>query len=236
MTLTNGLAMFPLSLFIVGCGGAIDPGVREDAVTIPPGMISLFDGKSLNGWIPKPANSWDVEDAAMHGLGVARGFIYTSTAGYGDFRLLFSIRHLPTTGGKDHAPCVLIWGSSPALDALGGIQFQPPNGGHWDYRPGHNNGGGSEFKTVAHTKLDNKQWNQCEILAHSATGQARMACCTLVGGMPCTGVEVLDFNDPTAGRQAPIAWQVHNGGLHDEFKDVFVELNPAVDDLISTHW
>jgi hypothetical protein len=47
---------------------------------------------------------------------------------------------------------------------------------------------------------------------------------------------VLEFTDPTAARNGPIAWQVHNAGLHDEFKDVSVELNPAVNDLITTHF
>jgi hypothetical protein len=231
MRLTLGIAF---ALLAAGCGGpqSLDDEPQLEAA----GMTPLFDGKDLNGWIQKPAASWNVTDAAMHSLGVARGFIYTDTSNYGSFRLQFSLRHLPPTHGKDHAPCVLIWGSSPTLDALGGIQFQPPNGGHWDYRPGHNNGGGKEFTQPAHPHFDNSKWNQCEIVANKATGKVRMACCTITGTTPCTGVEVLDFDDPTAARNGPIAWQVHNGGLHDEFKDVSVELNPASDELISTQF
>jgi len=47
-------------------------------------------------------------------------------------------------------------------------------------------------------------------------------------------VEVLTFNDPTAGRPGPIAWQMHNKGLFDEYKDVRIEENPAANKLITT--
>jgi hypothetical protein len=36
-------------------------------------------------------------------------------------------------------------------------------------------------------------------------------------------VEVLDFKEATAGKVGPIAWQMHNGGLFDEYKDVTVD-------------
>lgn len=39
-------------------------------------------------------------------------------------------------------------------------------------------------------------------------------------------VEVFDFNDPTAGKAGPIALQIHNGGLFDEYKDVDIETPP----------
>jgi hypothetical protein len=46
-------------------------------------------------------------------------------------------------------------------------------------------------------------------------------------------VEVLDFRDPTAGKVGPIAWQMHNAGLLDEYKDVTIEPDPKDDDLIA---
>jgi hypothetical protein len=46
-------------------------------------------------------------------------------------------------------------------------------------------------------------------------------------------VEVLDFRDPAAGKVGPIAWQMHNAGLFDEYKDVTIERNPKDDELIS---
>ena len=44
-------------------------------------------------------------------------------------------------------------------------------------------------------------------------------------------VEVLDFKDAAAGKVGPIAWQMHNAGLFDEYKDVMIELDPKDDEL-----
>ena len=46
-------------------------------------------------------------------------------------------------------------------------------------------------------------------------------------------MEVLTFNDPTAGKKGPIAWQMHNPGLFDEYKDVRIEKDPKEDKLIT---
>ena len=37
-----------------------------------------------------------------------------------------------------------------------------------------------------------------------------------------------------AAWSGPIAWQIHNKGLFDEYKDVRIEINPTTDDLITT--
>jgi hypothetical protein len=44
-------------------------------------------------------------------------------------------------------------------------------------------------------------------------------------------VEVLDFKDPAAGKVGPIAWQMHNAGLFDEYKDVTIDIDPTSDQL-----
>ena len=189
--------------------------------------ISLFDGTTLNGWIQVPANSWEVKNGAMASKGVGRGYIYT-VGQYSHYRLMFTLRQV----SGDHQPCVLIFGQypPPSLDALGAIQFQPPNGGHWDYRPGHNNGGGSLFTRPNSTSFSRNQWARVEMLVNAATGRARMAVAQPVG---TRAIENLRFNDITAGRRGPIAWQMHNRGIFDEFKDVTVEINPVVDDLLT---
>ncbi len=46
-------------------------------------------------------------------------------------------------------------------------------------------------------------------------------------------VEVLDFDEPTAGKEGVIAWQIHNRGLFDEYKDITIEVDPAEDGLIT---
>jgi hypothetical protein len=179
-----------------------------------------------------PAGSWTVKDGAMSSLGAGRGVIYTKGE-YENYRLIFTMRHV--SGQPDHAPCVLIFSAAPAagekgLDALGGIQFQPPNGGSWDYRPGKNNGGKGLFTRLVKPGFDSHEWHQVELLVNAKTGAARMAVAQPVG---TTAVEVLQFTDLTAGRKGPIAWQMHNKGLFDEFKDVRIETDPKEDKLIT---
>jgi hypothetical protein len=47
-------------------------------------------------------------------------------------------------------------------------------------------------------------------------------------------VETLDFKEPTAGKAGPIALQMHNAGLFDEYKDISIEVDPREDRLITT--
>src|SRR5581483_3063334 len=127
--------------------------------------------------------------------------------------LRFTMRHV--SGNPDHQACVLIFCTRPAagekpLDALAGIQFQVPNGGHWDYRPGMNNNGGGEFVTITKTHFDPHEWSRIEIVADSSKGTASMAASQPVGSK---GIAVVDFRDPAAGKPGPIAWQMHNAGL-----------------------
>jgi hypothetical protein len=177
--------------------------------------------------------SWVVKEGAMASTGGGRGTIYTAND-YTHYRLVFSIRHVSGKAGSDHQPCVLIFCQRPAagepgLDALGGIQFQVPNGGHWDYRPGHNDGG-LGFVNPIKTKYDNHEWRQVEILVNAKEGVARMAVAPAIGTQ---GIENLVFKDAAAGRTGPIAWQMHNAGLIDEFKDVRIEIDPKDDRLIT---
>ena len=39
--------------------------------------------------------------------------------------------------------------------------------------------------------------------------------------------------DAVAGRAGPIAWQMHNATLFDEFKDVEIEIDPEIDELVT---
>lgn len=172
-----------------------------------------------------PSTGWIVKDGVMASTGAGRGVIYTAND-YTRYRLAFTMRHV--SGNPDHQACVLIFCTRPQpdenpLDALGGIQFQVPNGGHWDYRPGMNNAGGAEFTTVTKTQFDVHAWSRVEIVADAATGRARMAVSQPPGSK---AVEVLGFKDATAGKTGPIAWQMHNAGLFDEYKDVTLDPSP----------
>jgi Domain of Unknown Function (DUF1080) len=201
------------------------------------GAVSLFDGKTLDGWIPienKPTDpavpGWIVRDGAMASTGTGRGVIYTAKD-YGRFRLMFTMRHV--SGNPDHQACVLIFCTRPVagekpLDALAGIQFQVPNGGRWDYRPGVNNNGGLEFTRLTSVRFEAHEWSRVEIVADASKGVARMAVAQPLG---TKAVEVLAFHDVSAGKMGPIAWQMHNAGLFDEYKDVEIEVDPGEEGL-----
>jgi 3-keto-disaccharide hydrolase len=201
-------------------------------------LVSLFDGASLSGWIQVPPSSFTVTGGAMHSLGTARGFIYTSST-YGDFRFIFTSRLVQDPA--NHLPCVLFWGNAVGTDALAAIQIQPPRGYMWDYRTSGPTANKSPdmFETrLAQPGLAPTQWSQCEMLASQAAGTLRFACCGLTGtNTRCKGIEIVDFKDPTAGKKAPLALQVHNAGMIEEFKNLYVE-SPVADPtaLITTQW
>jgi Domain of Unknown Function (DUF1080) len=225
----------------VGCAaaivwGAVGHAAEQPANAIPEAVLKqtkpIFDGKTLDGWILVPADSWTVKDGAMASTGAGRGVIYTK-GDYTKYRLFFTMRHV--SGNPDHQACFLIFGTRPeegkkGLDALGAIQFQPPNGGHWDYRPGQNKGGVG-FKSSPHPKFNPAEWFQVEMLVDATAGTARMAVAQPIGAK---AAEVLSYKVPEAGKTGPIAWQMHNKGLFDEYKDVRIEIDPKTDEFITT--
>jgi hypothetical protein len=93
-----------------------------------------------------------------------------------------------------------------------------------------NKDGGAEYTQVAKVPFDVHAWSHIELLVDAATGTGRMAVAQPVGSK---AVEVLDFKDPTAGRVGPIALQMHNAGLFDEYKDMTIEVDPKEDRLIT---
>jgi len=216
-------------------GDAADGGVP--AGDAGAGLVPIFNGSNLDGWIQVPAGSWSIVGGAMHSVGTARGFIYTR-ATYGDFRMVFSSRLVADPAA--HLPCVLFWGNSPAVDALAAIQIQPPRGYMWDYRrtgPTANMSPDRYETRLGGPALTDTQWSQCEILTNRAAGTMRFACCQLGVNPRCKGVEIVDFKDPSAGIVAPVAFQVHNAGMIEEFKDVYLE-SPVADPmmLVTTQW
>jgi hypothetical protein len=179
-----------------------------------------------------PATGWEVKNGAMASTGVGRGVMYTAKD-YSHYRLMFTMRHV--SGKPDHPACVLIFCTRPQgdempIDALAGIQFDVPGGGHWDYRPGMNKDGGDEYTTVSKTSFDPHAWSRIELLVDAAKGTARMAVAQPLGSK---AIETLDFKDATAGKVGPIALQMHNAGLFDEYKDMSIEIDPKEDVLIT---
>ena len=176
---------------------------------------------------------WIVKDGMMASTGAGRGIIYTAQD-YFRYRLLYCVRHV--SGHPDHQAGVLFFCQRPEpeempLDALGGIQFQLPMGSYWDYRPGNNNSGSQFFETVNKSQFDRHAWSQVELLVDAGKGTAQLAVAQPPGNK---AVELARFSDPTAGKRGPIAWQMHNSGLFDEYKDISIELNPEEHVLLTT--
>ena len=94
-----------------------------------------------------------------------------------------------------------------------------------------NKDGGSEYTTIEKRSFDVSAWSQIELLVDATKGTARMAVAQPPGSK---AVEVLDFKEATAGKVGPIALQMHNAGLFDEYKDISLEVDPKEDRLITT--
>ena len=180
-----------------------------------------------------PASAWVVKNGVLASTGAGRGVLATRQS-FGRYRIIFDMRHV--SGSPDHQACVLVFCTAPTegekpLDALGGIQFQVPSGGSWDYRKGHNNGGKGEFNRLIKPSFNNHEWSRVEILVDPAAGTGRMAVAQPVGSK---AFEVLDFKDESAGQKGPFALQMHNRGLFDEYANIAIEEDPKTDDLITT--
>ena len=183
--------------------------------------------------IAKSTNEgWIVKDGVMASTGAGRGVIYTAQD-YSRYRLVYSVRHV--SGHPDHQAGVLFFCKRPeedemSLDALGGIQFQLPMGSYWDYRPGNNNSGTQFFTKITKSPFDRHAWSKIEVLVNAEKGTARLAVAQPPGSK---AIELVEFSDPTTGRPGPIAWQMHNAGLFDEYKDISIEIDPEPDVLLT---
>jgi hypothetical protein len=186
------------------------------------GCKRLFDGKTLDGWVTVPGAWKVIEGGVLASTGVAAD-LYTKED-LGDYRIFFQVRQEK----GNHKPCTVMFGKRPADEtkaarALGGAQFQPPNGASWNY------GIGGTFKRLTNPNFDVSKWHQCEVLVKEA-GSFRAACCP-VADTPCKAVEVLDWTG--TGRKHPFDIMMHNGGLFDQYREIWIDRAPTGNDLLS---
>jgi hypothetical protein len=185
------------------------------------GCKRLFDGKTLDGWVTVEG-AWVVKDGALASTGKAND-IFTKED-IGDARIFFQVRQI----SGNHKPCTTLFGNRPAGTSgsrgLSGAQFQPPNGANWDY------GVGGTFKRLVNPNFDVTKWHQCEIIIKEA-GSFRAACCPYDAATACKGVEVLQWTGK--GKKFPFDIMMHNGGLMDEYREIWIEPSPTVDGFLS---
>jgi hypothetical protein len=96
----------------------------------------------------------------------------------------------------------------------------PPSGAIYDYVSN------STVRPIQYDPEAKRTWHQTEILANRTTGIVKVA---------VNGQARPDYKDPrAAGRKAgPIGLQLHSGGIRVEFKEIFVEVNPKEDRLLT---
>jgi hypothetical protein len=214
-------------------GPSAEPGAGGGSIaSLCPKCKSLFDGKTLDGWQQDPAGSFVVKNGVIASTG--KGAHAWTKDDYGDFRIFLTVRQIK----MGHKPCTTLWGTRPAggkaARGLKGIQFQPPLGGSWDYRSNTDPKGKPQWMYPSpRPTFDVFKWHRCEIIAHVSKGEFRAACCEIEGKDSCKGVEVLHYVDPT-NKKGPFALMMHNDGLFDEYKDIWVETDPVGDELVST--
>ena len=213
---------------------ATAPAVKTDAAMntfVPPfdaaaaGLTPLFDGKTLNGWVGDP-ECWKVIDGAIVGV---KGNQNLMTVGdYDDFRIIVSTRQVKEPSNHQG---VGFWGEHmpEGKYGYGGcVDVMPPMNWTWDYTINK----GAPGKLTISRDLDNEMgikrsdWSQAEILVNRAKGTIRMA---------VNGVEMLYYtdNDPSRLKKGPIGLQAHAGNQDVRYKDIYIEVAPKEDRLIT---
>jgi len=189
------------------------------------GLTPLFDGKTLAGWVGDP-NCWKVVDGAIVGT---KGNQNLMTVGdYDDFRIVVST--IQVKDPSNHQG-IGFWGDHMPEGKYGYgncVDVMPPMNWTWDYTVNR----GAPGKLTLSRDLDKElgfkrsQWTQAEILANKAKGTIRMA---------VNGVEMLNYVDdnPSRLKKGPIGLQAHAGNQDVRYKDIFVEVAPKDDKLIT---
>jgi hypothetical protein len=220
----SALSLFTACVLLASAAFAAEPGPY-------PGCTKIFNGENFDGWVAD-ASTWSIVDGAMRGAGGSSRLAYTK-ADHGSFRLIFSSRMNPVN--KDHLG-VLFWGDRPSdpakpkIDNAGWLQFMPPHGAMWDYHPPqHRN---LPHETLAEGPRDFTVWHVTEMLCNLEKGTLRAA---------VDGVEIVRYAHPFPAERkdaekriiaGPIGMFRHGGGA-SEYKDIYLEVEPKEDRLIT---
>jgi Domain of Unknown Function (DUF1080) len=189
------------------------------------GMTPLFDGKTLNGWVGDPT-CWKVVDGAIVGV---KGNQNLMTVGdYDDFRIIVSTIQVKEPANHQG---VGFWGEHmpEGKYGYGGcVDVMPPMNWTWDYIVNKGAPGKLSISRNLETEMGIKrsQWTQAEILANKAKGTIRMA---------VNGIEMMYYTDdnPSRLKKGPIGLQAHANNLDVRYKDIYIEVSPKEDKLIT---
>ncbi len=177
------------------------------------GWVSIFNGKDLTGWLSVGSEHWTVEDGAIHGVGVTKGYGYLMTEKhYKDFEL--AIRFQCVTGGNSGIFYRTSFKPGTA-DVAEGYQFEIDRnlyhhtGGIYTARRGWVVWPSPENELV----IKPAEWNDYVLSAVGNHYRSRL-----------NGVSMVDFTDPLMEvDDGAIALQLHAGGeANMRFKDIFI--------------
>jgi Domain of Unknown Function (DUF1080) len=177
------------------------------------GWAPLFNGKDLTGWVSVGAEHWTVEDAAIHGVGVTKGYGYLMTdKSYKDFEL--ALRFKCETDGNSGVFYRTSFKPGTA-DVAEGYQFEIDRtimhhtGGIYTARRGWIVWPSPENELV----LKPTDWNDYVLTVQGNHHRARL-----------NGVQIIDFTDPSNEvEDGAIALQLHAGGQANmRFKDIYI--------------
>lgn len=188
--------------------------------------ITLFDGKSLDGW-EGHGSHWSVQDGAVVGKNtepVAVSTYLLTKAKYSDFRLTATVKLVES---EMHSG-IAFWGRiaperKDPYTYAGHLVMFPSGWGMYDLYG--RNGLGVD---TAPAKKAGKQhdWNELEILAQG--NRVRVA---------VNGSQVVDWRDPLPDRilEGPIGLQLHANKVPQEvqFKNLVLETFPKEDRLVT---
>jgi len=203
----------------------------DDKGYVPPfdaaaaGLTSLFDGKTLSGWQGDP-KCWQVVDGAIVVVNESQNLM--TDGDYDDFRIILSTRQVKEPSNHQG---VDFWGERlpKGKYGYGGcVDVMPPMNWTWDYTINK----GAPGKLTLSRNLDKElgikrsQWTQAEILVNREKGTIRMV---------VNGIEMLDYtdNNPSRLKKGPIGLQAHGGNHEVRYKDIFIEVAPKKDRLIT---
>jgi len=170
-----------ITLALAAAAAAQQPRLKD----AQEGWVSLFDGKDLTGWVKVGGEQWTVEDGAIHGVGVTKGYGYLMTEKhYKDFEL--ALRFQCVTGGNSGVFYRTSFKPGTA-DVAEGYQFEI------DRNLNHHTGGIYTARRgwIVWPSPENEfvikptEWNDYVLTVVGNHHRARL-----------NGVQVIDFTDP----------------------------------------
>ena len=174
------------------------------------GFVSLFDGKSLDGWVlPKaPGVSFSVEDGEIVGRTdgkIAKNEFLCTPKSYGDFVLKAKVKLRNGNSG-------IQFRSQAENGEVSG--YQADVGAGWWGKLYEEHGRALLWDKSGEEFVKPGEWNKYEIVAQGDHIR------TFINGQPC-----VDLKDPKGKKKGIIAVQLHSGGKTEvRFRNLRLQL------------